>query len=377
MGELTKKRVHWKEYNGTELIADEDVDVLTSADAVTFDDGETMQYKYSQGQFVSPSDMGYKDNLRTTNKSTLVDAINEIKTSATSNESSITSLTNRVSSNETDIASLESRMNTAESDVTSLETRVSTAENDINTLENRMDTAENDIGALETRMNTAETDIGALETRVTPLTLGGTGATSASGALSNLGITATASELNYVDGVTSNIQTQLNGKASSSHTHSASDVTSGTLPIARGGTGATSASGILSNLGLTATASELNKLDGMTATTTELNYVDGVTSNIQTQLNGKASTETYTATLSTSWSGDSAPYTQTVTVSGITSSDTPIVDVVLSTESETALSQLEAWGCVSQITTDTNSITATCLEDKPTTAIPIQLKVVR
>ena len=36
---------------------------------------------------------------------------------------------------------------------------------------------------------------------------------------------------------------------------------------------------------LTATASELNVLDGITATTQELNYVDGVTSNIQTQLN--------------------------------------------------------------------------------------------
>ena len=44
----------------------------------------------------------------------------------------------------------------------------------------------------------------------------------------------------------------------------------------------------LSSFGITATAAELNKLDGCTATVTELNYVDGVTSNIQTQLNGKA-----------------------------------------------------------------------------------------
>lgn len=35
--------------------------------------------------------------------------------------------------------------------------------------------------------------------------------------LSSFGVTATATELNYVDGVTSNIQTQLNGKAESSH----------------------------------------------------------------------------------------------------------------------------------------------------------------
>lgn len=46
----------------------------------------------------------------------------------------------------------------------------------------------------------------------------------------------------------------------------------------------------LSSLGVTATAAELNKMDGVTATTTELNYVDGVTSNVQTQLNNKLAT---------------------------------------------------------------------------------------
>ena len=43
------------------------------------------------------------------------------------------------------------------------------------------------------------------------------------------GLTSTVSELNYVDGVTSNIQTQLNGKASSSHTHSYLPLTGGTI----------------------------------------------------------------------------------------------------------------------------------------------------
>ena len=74
-------------------------------------------------------------------------------------------------------------------------------------------------------------------------------------------------------------------------------------PVVAGGTGASSASAALVNLGLTATAAEINVMDGVTASTaelnildgatltvTELNYVDGVTSAIQTQLDAKQAT---------------------------------------------------------------------------------------
>jgi len=44
---------------------------------------------------------------------------------------------------------------------------------------------------------------------------------------------------------------------------------------------------MLTALGVTSTAAELNILDGATLTVTELNYVDGVTSAIQTQLDAK------------------------------------------------------------------------------------------
>lgn len=47
----------------------------------------------------------------------------------------------------------------------------------------------------------------------------------------------------------------------------------------------------LSDLGVTASASELNILDGATLTTTELNYVDGVTSAVQTQIDGKQASD--------------------------------------------------------------------------------------
>lgn len=49
----------------------------------------------------------------------------------------------------------------------------------------------------------------------------------------------TSTELGYLDGVTSAIQTQINGKAASSHNHAASNITSGTLALACGGTGKT------------------------------------------------------------------------------------------------------------------------------------------
>lgn len=53
----------------------------------------------------------------------------------------------------------------------------------------------------------------------------GTWGTPSKATLSSLGITATATELNYMDGVTSNVQTQLNAKASTGHTHTKSQIT--------------------------------------------------------------------------------------------------------------------------------------------------------
>ena len=66
----------------------------------------------------------------------------------------------------------------------------------------------------------------------------GVGGNSATPTLNDLGVTATATELNYVDGVTSNIQTQLNNKAPSEHNHEVADIT-GTMSVSKGGTGTT------------------------------------------------------------------------------------------------------------------------------------------
>lgn len=82
--------------------------------------------------------------------------------------------------------------------------------------------------------------------------------------LSDLGVSATATELNYVDGVTSAIQTQLDDKAETSHTHPAAD------------------------------------LSDVTATAAELNYSSGVTSAIQTQIDTKADSASPSITGTTS-----------------------------------------------------------------------------
>lgn len=101
------------------------------------------------------------------------------------------------------------------------------------------------------------------------------------------GATLTTAELNYVDGVTSSIQTQLNNKQpldadltalSSCQSGAASALallTSTEVAILDGATLTTAELNILD--GVTATATELNLLDGVTSTTAELNILDGVT----------------------------------------------------------------------------------------------------
>ncbi|MCU7380965.1 hypothetical protein OBO34_21870, partial [Clostridiales Family XIII bacterium ASD5510] len=56
------------------------------------------------------------------------------------------------------------------------------------------------------------------------------------------------------------LRTGLAGKAASSHNHSATNITSGTLPVTRGGTGQTTAAGVKSAFGVTALETSLANL---------------------------------------------------------------------------------------------------------------------
>lgn len=91
-------------------------------------------------------------------------------------------------------------------------------------------------------------------------------------------ITATGAEINYLSGVTSAIQTQLNGKQATI-TGGASTITSANLTTSRALVSDTSGKVVVSAV-----------------TATELGYVSGVTSAIQTQLNAKAPSASPTLT---------------------------------------------------------------------------------
>jgi len=133
-----------------------------------------------------------------------------------------------------------------------------------------------------------------------PVASGGTGASTAANALLNLGLTATAAELNVLDGITAsiaelNILDGVTATASELNVLDGITATTAELNTMDGVTATASELNVLDGItattaelnimdGVTATALELNTLDGITATTTELNYVDGVTSNVQTQI---------------------------------------------------------------------------------------------
>lgn len=93
------------------------------------------------------------------------------------------------------------------------------------------------------------------------------------------GLTPDVAELNYVNGVTSAIQTQLDAKSPIANPTFTGEIGIGSvnvseteLGILEGATATTAELNILD--GVTSTAAELNILDGVTATTAELNSLD-------------------------------------------------------------------------------------------------------
>lgn len=90
------------------------------------------------------------------------------------------------------------------------------------------------------------------------------------------------------------------------------------------------------------------------------------------------SVSNYSATLlSSGWVGASAPYTQTVNVTGILSTDNTLANIVLSSDTATAQSQLTNWAYVSKMETSNGSVTATCFDSKPSIDLNVSLMSIR
>ena len=177
----------------------------------------------------------------------------------------------------------------------------------------------------------------------------------------------------------SEIDTKLAGKADSSHNHAAGNITSGTLGVARGGTGVTANPSMLTNLGSTTAASVFaaSPRPGVTGTLPVANGGTGSTTAAaaRTAL-GAASTTRYTATVSTTWTGSSSPFYQNITVSGILATDTPVVGVNYGSDSAANVQYSDAMSNVFRVATSANTIQV-WVKDKPTISFPIQIKVVR
>lgn len=74
---------------------------------------------------------------------------------------------------------------------------------------------------------------------------------------------------------------------------------------------------------------------------------------------------------------ENSGYTQDISIEGILETDTPTIDLILSDNIETAKSQIEAWSCISRITTSNSKVTVYCYDSSPTIEIPIQIICIR
>jgi len=121
----------------------------------------------------------------------------------------------------------------------------------------------------QTQINGKEATITGAATTITSsdLTASRAVTSSATGKIEVSAVTST--ELGYLDGVTSAIQTQIDGKEATI-TGAATTITSSDLTASRA-----------------VTSSATGKIEVSSVTSTELGYLDGVTSAIQTQIDGK------------------------------------------------------------------------------------------
>ena len=123
--------------------------------------------------------------------------------------------------------------------------------------------------------------------------------------------------------------------------------------------------------------------DGLTVDTTTMQaQFSAFLAKIQSDLanieaeSGLVTRLTYTGTLDTYWPG-SGPYSHSFQADGLVDTDMPHITPVYSDDNATAIAQKEAWSCVSKAVAANGWINFYCFEEKPTTAIPLQVEVIR
>ena len=142
---------------------------------------------------------------------------------------------------------------------------------------------------IQTQLDTLAAD--KAEWGITPVALRAV-VTNAGGTLSTHP-TTTYTEIGYLEGLTGNLQTQIDGKAATVHTHVIGDVTGLQTAIDSKEDTITGAATTVTTSDLTANRALISNASGKIAisssvTSTELGYLSGATSNVQTQLDSKA-----------------------------------------------------------------------------------------
>ena len=180
-----------------------------------------------------------------------------------------TALSNEISSIDSDVTSLSTAISSNDSDVISLSTAVSTNESGITSL-----TTDFEIYTGTTAPNTYQTIITGAATTITDSNLSPNQVvvSNSSGKIALANVTTT--EVNYVGGVTSAIQTQLNSKEPTI-TGAATTITGSNLTINRA---------VISD--------GSGKVAISPTTSTQIEYLSGVTSDVQIQINSKQGTIT-------------------------------------------------------------------------------------
>ena len=90
----------------------------------------------------------------------------------------------------------------------------------------------------------------------------------------------------------------------------------------------------------------------------------------------RATIETVTITLGTTWTGSAAPFSQDVTVADLLATDSPQVGIVLSSDYETAQAQLKEFAKIYRGVTSAGKVTFYA-KAATTAALTLQLKIIR